>query len=450
MKTRIPFLITLLCAAFASVQLVHAATITVTNTNDSGAGSLRQALVDASNLDTINFAVTGTITSSNLVVDKSVTISGPGANLLTVDGNHVYTVFYVASGQSVTITGLSIINGLSPQAGGIGGGGIYNDHATLTVANCTLSGNTNFVSGCLGGAIFNNGFQGTATLIVKNSTFSGNGGGGYGGGIASDGATLIVNNCTFSSNLSFPGGSGGIASITESVGDRATVIVNNSTFNGNTGAIDNFTSGCTVSISNTILNAGATTPPNITNSGGAVVSAGYNLSSDDGGGYLTGPGDRINTDPMLGPLQDNGGPTFTYLPLTGSPAIDAGPESLSLDQRGFLRVVNGRIDIGAVEVQTAPTPVAPTGLDATNKTASSFTANWSSVSGATGYRLDVSTSSSFVSYVAGYQNLDVGNVTTQSVTGLASSTFYYYRLRAYNGTGTSPNSNVVTVKTKTR
>jgi phosphodiesterase/alkaline phosphatase D-like protein len=83
-------------------------------------------------------------------------------------------------------------------------------------------------------------------------------------------------------------------------------------------------------------------------------------------------------------------------------------------------------------------------------TASGFTANWSSVSGATGYRLDVSTSSSFVNYVPGYQNLDVGNTTSYNVTGLAANTFYYYRVRAYNGNGTSPNSNVIRTKTKNR
>src|SRR5262249_56652072 len=58
--------------------------------------------------------------------------------------------------------------------------------------------------------------------------------------------------------------------------------------------------------------------------GGAVVSLGYNLSSDDGGGVLTNATDQINTDPLLGPLQDNGGPTFTHAFLSCSPAIDAG------------------------------------------------------------------------------------------------------------------------------
>ena len=95
-----------------------------------------------------------------------------------------------------------------------------------------------------------------------------------------------------------------------------------------------------------------------------------------------------------------------------------------------------------------PTPAAPQALKATNVTAISFTANWSSVNGATGYRLDVSTSSTFANFVPGYQNLDVGGTTSRNITGLAPNTNYYYRLRAYNGNGTSPNSNVIRVKTR--
>jgi len=83
-------------------------------------------------------------------------------------------------------------------------------------------------------------------------------------------------------------------------------------------------------------------------------------------------------------------------------------------------------------------------------TGTSFTANWRGVSGATGYRLDVATDPSFVNYVSTYHDLDVGNTTSRNVTGLARSTNYYYRVRAYNGNGTSANSNVVQVKTKPR
>jgi hypothetical protein len=102
----------------------------------------------------------------------------------------------------------------------------------------------------------------------------------------------------------------------------------------------------------------------------------------------------------------------------------------------------------AVGPSPTPTPAAPTALSATNVTATSFTGNWSSVGSATGYRFDVATNTSFTIYVPGYQDLDVGNTTSRNVTGLTANTTYYYRVRAYNGNGTSPNSNVITVKTK--
>src|SRR6266481_8094676 len=196
MKPRIRFLITQLCAAIASVQMLHAATITVINTNDSGTGSLRQALADANNGDTINFSVTGTITltSGQLVVGSSATVSGPGANQLTVQrstdvGTSDFRIFYISSGKTVTISGLTITNGhpsgLFPDDSG---GAIYNDHATLTVNNCTLSGN----SATWGGGIYNFGEStGNATLAVSNSTVTGNSAGGDnfsgGGGIYNDG-----------------------------------------------------------------------------------------------------------------------------------------------------------------------------------------------------------------------------------------------------------------------
>ena len=98
----------------------HAATITVTNTNDSGPGSLRQALMIANDGDTINFAVTGTITltSGGLPVNKNLTISGPGTDQLSIDGNQASLVFGIFPDKTATISGLTIRNG---QAG------IWND-----------------------------------------------------------------------------------------------------------------------------------------------------------------------------------------------------------------------------------------------------------------------------------------------------------------------------------
>ena len=93
-------------------RLHSAGNIIVTNTNDSGPGSLRQALAEANDGDTIGFAVSGTIglTSGELVIDRNITISGPGSNLLTVrpSQGHFFRVFHVMPSHSITIQGITI------------------------------------------------------------------------------------------------------------------------------------------------------------------------------------------------------------------------------------------------------------------------------------------------------------------------------------------------------
>jgi hypothetical protein len=357
------FALLLAGATLLSTSAASAATITVINTNDSGPGSLRQALVDANDGDTINFdsslkGQTITLTSGQLNVDKNVTISGPGAKHLAVDGNAQSRVFYVNPFKTVTIDGLTVENGYSDF-----GGGIHNDSSVLTVSNSTISGNSASSSG---GGIVNGGFR--PTLTITNSTVSGNSASSSGGGIVNantggilNSATLTITNSTVSGNSASFGG-GIYNSASDFQGGSTLLIVSNSTLSGNSadsgGGIYNYYGG--LYSSDSILNAGAS-GENIYNYYGPVTSLGYNLSSDDGGGYLTGPGDQINTDPMLGPLEDNGGPTFTHALLPRSPAIDAGNPNFTppplYDQRGsgFDRVVNGRIDIGSFEVQ-GPTP----------------------------------------------------------------------------------------------
>jgi len=381
-----------LCLIALSTQ---AATITVTNTNDSGAGSLRQAIADAHDGDTIDFGVTGTIilTTGELLVDKSISINGPGSDHLTVDGNHASRVFQVqvSGGGTATIAGLTITNGNADRIGG--GGGIYNESSMLTVSNCTISGNSAPDAFGVGGGIRNDVAFSNATLEVLNCTISGNSAGDNAGGIfnygGSNTATLKVINSTLSGNsahfygggiynLSAYGGSapadvlsstfsgnsagrfgGGIYNNAAVDGSSPLEVLHstfsdNSAFQGPSGGIANVSG--TLQLGSTILNASS-----ISNSSGTITSLGYNLSSDNGGDFLAATGDQINTTPMLGPLQDNGGPTFTHALLTGSPAIDAGDPTFDpnafnppmlYDQRGagYNRVAHGRIDIGAFEI----------------------------------------------------------------------------------------------------
>jgi hypothetical protein len=189
----------LFCAVAIHVQ---ATTITVTNTNDSGAGSLRQALASANDGDIINFALTGTIglTSGELLIDKSVTISGPGTATLAVDGNFTSRVFHIGPGKTVSISGLTLTNG---YAGSEHGGGILNDHATLTMDRCAVQ--NSFAQSPHGGGIYNDGSGGSATLTILNSSVSLNGASYNGGGIYNDAdnkgnATVAIMNSIVTNN----------------------------------------------------------------------------------------------------------------------------------------------------------------------------------------------------------------------------------------------------------
>jgi CSLREA domain-containing protein len=353
--------------------VAHAATFTVNDTGDAGdnnpgdgtcatAGgvcTLRAAIEEANALagdDTINFAVTGTITlgGTQLTIDSNLTITGPGADQLTISGNDASRVFDINSG-TVTISGLTITDGNAA-----GGGGIYN-YVTgdLTLNNCTVSGNK--ATGA-GGGIYN--YYGDLTL--NNCTVSGNKATGVGGGIYNFYGDLTLNNCTVSGNTA-GGDGGGIRNYYYS-----DVTLNNCTVSGNE-ANDNGGGICdygntdfknTIIANNTATNQGP-------DCYGSPDSYGYNLVEDTSDCTInevdnTGT-DIKNQDPNLGPLQDNGGPTFTHALQPGSPAIDAaidctlvdGTTPVTEDQRGELRAADGdcdgtaNCDIGAYEAQDA-------------------------------------------------------------------------------------------------
>jgi CSLREA domain-containing protein len=247
-------------------------------------------------------------------------------------------------GGMATLTN-SVLRGNTAGSTFGSGGAVYSAMTALTVTNCTLSGNS---TGGSGGGLFN-GDSGTA--MVTGSTFSGNSA-GSGGAIESD-SPLTVTDSTLNGNSAANGGgivNAGTLNLTSStIADNSATSFGGGIFSGSLGG---------GSVRNTII--AANTAPFGPDVAFGIPSQGHNLIGNGTNGSGFSPTDLVGTsanpiDPMLGPLQDNGGLTQTMALLPGSPAIDAGDNSSApaTDQRGFPRIVGSAIDIGAFELQPA-------------------------------------------------------------------------------------------------
>jgi hypothetical protein len=375
-KNRRPYLLLIVGVASMLVgpRTATAGTFTVLNINDSGAGSLRQAILDANGAagpDTIIFhaAVMGTINLATPLpaVSDGLEILGPGAAVLTVSGSNAVRVFEINVGVIARILGLTVAEGRGGD-----GGGILNN-GTLEVANVTLSRNSAGSSED-GGGIFNGGI-----LMLANSTLSDNSASsGRGGGVLNDGTAVLIKS-TFVNNMAFQGG--GVANQGVAITIINSTISNNSaTFQGggifNIQLFDVEVSHSTLSGNSAPVVGGiANVPFSVTfvknsiiaNSTGAncnsVISLGANYSTDAScfGFTAVTPGQLA-----LGPLASNGGPTQTHALLAGSVAIDAVTDCTDIDsnpvnedQRGALRPFDGdgtgsaACDAGAFELSAS-------------------------------------------------------------------------------------------------
>jgi hypothetical protein len=281
---------------------------------------------------TVNFSCSGTITlTSTIIIGADTTIDGFGETV-TISGNNSVRVFTINPGITLNLNWLTIANGI---ASGPYGGGVFNNGGTLIVSYSTFQRNR---AARRGGAIYN--YSGQVT--ISSSTFVDNSG-DYDSGAIYNGGTLVVSNSTFYDNVA--GNEGG------AIYNDGTATITNSTFSANFawygGAILSNTTNTT--LQNTI----------VANNGSGGECEGYGITN--GGGNISYPEagcTGLVADPLLGPLQDNGGPTLTMAPGAGSPAIDAAVDAIcaalpvnNLDQRGYTRLSGAHCDIGAVELQ---------------------------------------------------------------------------------------------------
>lgn len=347
----------------------------VTSGNDSGVGSLRQVIADACPGSVVTFAGgVGTVdlTTAELFIGKDLSIDG-GAGVVVARqaATPAFRIFTIGSGATVLLDSLSISNGNI----GDDGAGIHNS-GNLTVLDSVISGNAS-TAGNGGGGIANLG-----TLAVDNTTISLNSASFAGGGLLQiNGGSATLTRCTLSGNSAPQGG----AAASQSLGANASLAITSCTISGNSAsttapALLNISTGAattaTMTLTNSTIanntgtgdaittgvNAGAATTTlhnniyagnsgnNVANvAPGVTTSVGNNLSDDATGGG--GPGDLINTNPLLAPLGNYGGPTQTHALLPGSPAINAGDNvgAPATDQRGIVRPQLATVDIGAFE-----------------------------------------------------------------------------------------------------
>jgi hemolysin type calcium-binding protein/parallel beta helix pectate lyase-like protein len=324
----------------------EAATLTVSNLNDSGAGSLRQALLDANanpgtDLVTFQSKLTGQITLASQLpqITDAVQILGPGADRLTISGNNSFEIFYfkpTVPNAPMTISGLTLT-----AARNAGGGAVYSKYSNLTVDHTVISNSIATMGN--GGAIY----ASRSSLTVRSSTIVGNSaeGGNGGGGInmRSDKAhTLTIENSTISGNRAAFGG--GIR-----FGDPFDVMqmhIVSSTISGNTATSATYGGGgiwgyglnaAADTLTNTIV-ADNTAPARPDIRFYSPIGASFSLIENPDGATFTGGPNVIGQDPKLGTLGNNGGPTPTIPLLAGSPALDHGLSgSLTSDQRGAPR-----------------------------------------------------------------------------------------------------------------
>jgi Ca2+-binding RTX toxin-like protein len=330
----------------------EAATFTVTNLSDSGAGSLRQAIDDANatpGADQVTFqsSLSGQITLASQLsnINDPLDVVGPGADRLTVSGNFNSRIFYIrptVHGTPVTISGLTLTAG-HPSAGDPvqgRGGAIFSKYAKVTVDSVVISNSHSDSS--FGGGIEN----ADGSLTVRSSTISGNSA-GQGGGISNrhdqPGADSVENS-TITGNYASGYAGGGIWF--ENPFDEATMAVRSSTIAGNRvadasagGGGGFWTNGNGATLTNVIA-ADNTAPlrPDVQTGGSSSVTASFSLVENPDGASIAGGSNVFGQDPKLGPLGDNGGSTPTMPLLDGSPALDTGLSAgLGTDQRSAPR-----------------------------------------------------------------------------------------------------------------